>query len=190
MTNSPPPTPRMLLDQIDGVIRNVTEHANEMNRRWGFNRLPHIVSLDQMERFKRQKQKWELACFECCTFPTPADFDRVKRQGEAMKRGYAALDAEAMALGRTPAPPGQWGFELKDGTPIILVRSRSEMGNVDRPHGAQVWCLEEIGEIITKFPELVLTKDQFPEAEVIKMTPSHEVRELVDDCLADIPFGG
>ena len=186
----PPPTPLMILDQIDGVIRNVTEHANAMNHRWGFNRLPHLVSLDLLERFKRQKQKWELACFECCGSLEPSDLDRIKAQGEAMKRGYAALEAAAIALGHAPAPPGQWGFELKDGTPIVLVRSRSEMGNVDRSHGAQVWCLEEIGEIITKFPELVLSKDQFPEAEIIKLAPSSEARELVDDCLEDIPFGG
>jgi hypothetical protein len=180
----------MVIEQIDAVIRNVTEHANEVNKRWGFNRLPHLVSLDLLERFKRQKQKWELACFECCASLMPQDLERIKTQGEAMKRGYAALEAEAVAQGKSPAPPGQWGFELKDGTPIVLVRSRSEMGNVERAPGAQVWCLEEIGEIISRFPELVLSKDAFPDAEIIKLTPDHEARELVDDILEDIPFGG
>lgn len=180
----------MVLDQIDGIIRNVREHADEMNRRWGFNRLPHLVSLDLMERFKRQKAAWELACFECCGSLMPSDLERMQRIGEAMKRAYAALDAEALQLGKTPAPPGAWGFELKNGTPITLVRSRSELGNVETAPGGQVWCLEEIGEIITRFPELIAAKDAFPEAEIIQIAPSNEARELVDDCLEQIPFGG
>lgn len=190
MTEQPPPTPRMVLDQIDAIIRNVTEHANEMNRRWGFNRLPHLVSLELLGRFKQQKESWERACFECCGSLMPADLDRIRPIGEAMKRAYAALEAEAIAQGKSPAPPETWGFELKNGTPVTLVRARSEMGNVEPTPGGQVWCLEEIGEIITKLPELLATKDAFPQAEVIKLSPSSEARDLVDDCLEDIPFGG
>jgi len=63
------------------------------------------------------------------------------------------------------------------------------MGNVSRDPKAQVWCLEEIGEIITKFPALVLAKEAFPEMEVIRLAPGPEVHELVDDLLEDIPFG-
>lgn len=185
-----PATPSMVAKEVADIIANVTEHANEMNRRWGFNRLPHIVSLELTQRFMRQKQKWQLACFECCGSSLPADLERVKAQGEAMKRAYVALDAEALALGKSPAPPGQWEFELKDGTAVVLVRTRAEMGNVTREPAAQVWCLEEIGEIITKFPELVLGKELFPEMEIIRLAPGHEERELVDDLLSDIPFGG
>ena len=71
----------------------------------------------------------------------------------------------------------------------MLVRTRAEMGNVDREPAAQVWCLEEIGEIITRFPELVLAKDMFPEMEVTQLVPSKELKELIDDTLEDIPFG-
>jgi hypothetical protein len=50
-------------------------------------------------------------------------------------QAYAALDAEALALGKSPAPPGHWEFELKDGTAVVLVRTRAEMGNVTREPG-------------------------------------------------------
>lgn len=184
-----PPTRHEVATTIGEIIANVTEHANEMNRRWGFNRLPLIVGIDLMQKFKAQQFKWQRACMECIGSCMPADLERVKAHGEAMKRAYAALEREALALGKQPAPPGQWEFALADGTPIVLVRTRAEMGNVNREPKAQVWCLEEIGEIISRFPELVLAKDAFPEMEIVRMAPGPEVRELVDDILEDIPFG-
>jgi hypothetical protein len=187
--NAPPPTKHEVAEVIGDMIANVREHADEMNRRWGFNRLPYIVSMDLMQKFKVQKNKWELACFECVGSLMPADLARVKAHGEAMIRAYAALEREALALGKSPAPPGQWEFELKNGTPVVLCRTRAEMGNVTREPNAQVWCLEEIGEIITRFPELLALKDRFPEAEVLRLAPGEKERELVDDLLEDIPFG-
>lgn len=187
MTAGAPPTKHEVIGSMAAIIRTVDEHAREMNRRWGFNRLPHIVPPEWTQRFVAQKRKWEAACFECTGSPLPADLARVTSHGEAMIRAYAKLEELALAAGMSPAPPGTWEFELKDGTPIVLVRNRDEMANVDRK-GAQVWCLEEIGEIIARFPELVLTKSAFPEAEVIQMRTSAETHELVDDCLADIPW--
>lgn len=186
----PPPTPTMVIEEVDAIIRNVREHANVMNRRWGFNRLPHLVGIDLLQRFISQKRKWEAAVFDCCGSAAIADLERVRKQGAAMQRAYAALEAEALERGQTPTPPGVWEFELVDGTPIVLVRTREELANVERNPGAQVWALEEIAAIIAKYPALALAKEHFPEAELIRIAPSDEVRELVDDCLSDIPFGG
>jgi hypothetical protein len=188
MSYAPPPTKHMIGTEVGEIIATVTEHANEYNRRWGFNRLPHIVSIDLMQRFKSQKRKWEIACFECVGTLRPEELARVKAHGEAMIRAYAALEREALAMGKHPAPPGQWEFELKDGTPVVLCRNRADMDNVTREPKAQVWCLEEIGEIITKFPELLLTKNLFPDAEVIRLSPGEKEREMVDELLDDIPF--
>lgn len=185
----PPPTKNEVATKIGDIIANVTEHANIMNRRWGFNRLPHIVSIELMQRFRSQQTKWKEACFDCVASCLPSDLDRVKKHGEAMIRAYDALDREALARGQSPTPPGQWEFELADGTPIVLVRTRAEMGNVERKPKAQVWCLEEIGEIISRFPELVLAKDAFPEMEIVRLGPGPELNELIDDALEDIPFG-
>lgn len=184
---APPPTKTEIAMSMGDIIRTVNEHALEMNRRWGFNRLPHVVPIEWTERFRSQKSKWERACFECCGSMLADDLARVRQHGEAMIRAYAKLEEIALANGIAPAPPGTWEFELDDGTPIVLVRTKAEMAQAGRP-GAQVWALEEIGHIITKFPELVLTKDAFPEAEVIQMRTSTEVCELIDDCLEDIPW--
>lgn len=188
MTHQPPPTPHMALEQIQAIIKTVDEHAREMNRRWGFNRLPHIVPIEWTERFCRQKAKWEMACFECVGSWKQHDIDRVRQHGEAMIRAFDKLEEIALEAGKSPAPPGQWEFELNDGTTIVLVRTRAEQGQVEREPAAQVWCLEEIGEIITRFPELVLMKNAFPEAEVIQMRTSEATRQAVDELADEIPF--
>jgi hypothetical protein len=185
---APPPTRHEICGAIAEIIRTVDEHAGEMNRRWGFNRLPHIVPIEWTERFVEQKRRWQMACFECTGSLLTADLDRVRKQGDAMIRAYAKLEEIALAEGKTPAPPCAWEFELRNGAPIMLVRTRAEMAQVKREPPAQVWCLEEIGEIITRFPELCLAKNEFPQAEVVQMRTSPLVIDELNDSLADIPF--
>lgn len=105
-----------------------------------------------------------------------------------MLRAFDRLEELARAGGHAPVDPGSWQFELRDGTPVVLVRDRAEMGQVERPVGGQVWALEEVAEIIAKFPELVLAKDKFPGAEVIQMRTSAVVVDALDDELSEIPF--
>lgn len=180
----------MVITQLGEIIDTVTAHANTLNRRWGFNRLPQLVGIDLAHRFQSQKRKWELACFECTGSVLVSDLERVRSHGEAMLRAYSALERAAVEGGHAPLAPGVWEFELEDGTPIILVRTKPEMAQVERRHGAQVWSLEEIASILKHYPALAAVKDTFPEAEVIRLAPNRETRELVDDLLEDIPFGG
>lgn len=186
--SAPPPTPRMNLETIEAIIATVDAHAGEMNRRWGFNRLPHIVPIEWTERFVAQRLKWSRACFECVGSLLPQDVERVRKHGEAMIRAYNKLDEIALANGMTPCPPGVWEFETRDGKPIVLVRTRAEMSQVKREPPAQVWCLEEIGEIITRFPELLAAKDSFPEAEVIQLRTDPATIDELNDSLEDIPW--
>ena len=171
------------------IIRTVDEHAREMNRRWGFNRLPHIVPIEWTERFVSQQRKWQMACFECTGSPLPDDLARVRKHGEAMIRAFEKLEEVALASGKSPAPPGAWEFELNDGTPIVLVREMADKGQVEREPRAQVWSLEEIANLLQNIPTLIAqTRDAFPEAEVIQMRTPQATRDLVDDELEQIPF--
>lgn len=184
----PPPTKHMVIGSMADIIRTVDEHARELNRRWGFNRLPHIVPIEWTERFVTQKQKWQLACFECTGSGSPDDLARVRRHGEAMLRAFDKLEEVAGAAGLSPSPPGTWEFELTDGTPVTLVRDRAEMGQIERAPATQVWCLEEIAEIIARFPQLVAAKHAFPEAEVIQVRTSKPVIDALNDSLEGVPF--
>src|SRR6478735_6061022 len=108
---APPPTKHELVGAMSDIIRTVDEHARELNRRWGFNRLPHIVPIEWTERFSAQKFKWERACFECTGSPMPEHLARVRQHGEAMLRAFDKLEELALAAGKSPAPPGTWEFE-------------------------------------------------------------------------------
>lgn len=185
---APPPTKRMNLETIGAVIKTVDEHAQHYNKIWGFNRLPHIVPIEWTERFVVQKRKWQTACFECVGSLLPKDVERVRRHGEAMIRAYDKLDEIAAVNGMSPAPPGVWEFETRDGKPIVLVRTRAEISQVKREPPAQVWCLEEIGEIITRFPELIAAKHEFPETEIIQLRTDAPTLEQLNDSLEDIPW--
>lgn len=188
MSNSPPPMKHEVLGAIDQIIKTVDAHAQEMNRRWGHNRLPHIVPIEWTEKFVEQKRRWQMACFECVGSLMPADMERVRVQGDAMLRAYAKLEELAQVGGMAPAQPGVWEFELSNGQPVMLVRTDAEMSQVDRPPHMRVWSLEEVARIIERWPELVLAKQLFPQAEVIQIRTDRKVRELIDDELSDFPF--
>lgn len=189
MAMAPPPTPHEIVGTIAAVIRTVDTRAADCNRKWGHNRLPHLVPLDWLHRFRKQKRAWETACFECAGSPKPDDIERINKLGEAMLRAYAKLEALAVEEGYLPTPPATWEFELDDGTPVLLVRDRDEIGQVD-PQGraCQIWSLEEVANIIAKFPMIALAKDKFPGAEVVQMRTGPLVRGALDDTLAGMPF--
>lgn len=186
---APPPTKQEIICSISAMIMTVDERARDCNRKWGTNRLPHLVPFEWLERFRSQKRKWETACFECAGSPKAEDIDTVRKHGEAMLRAFDRLEDLAVEAGHLPTPPQQWEFELKDGTPVILVRDRAEMGQVDpKGRAAQVWSLEEVADIIAKFPSIVLLKESFPGAEVVQMRTSSVVVGELNDSLEGLPF--
>lgn len=186
---APPPQTHEIISAIRDMIGVVNAKADDCNKRWGFNRLPNLVPIEWMERFRSQKRKWETACFECAGSPKPEDLETVRKHGEAMIRAYDKLGELAIESGYFPGPPAQWEFELSDGTPVILVRDRHEMCQAET-HGrkVQIWSLEEIVTIAEKFPVLLATKDTFPGAEVVRMKTDPIVIDALDDCIDDLVF--
>lgn len=190
MTGAPPPTPTQLLHQITAIVDAVDERAQQCNRKWGMNRLPLIVPFEWMEKFKRQKLNWQRTVFESAPVPTLNCLEAIRKQGEAMLRAFDKLEELAVAEGHLPTPPAHWEFELNDGTPVILVRERSELAQVD-PKGrtVQIWSLEEVADVIAKFPEMVLgTKQAFPGAEVIRTRTDRFVVDALDELNDVIPY--
>lgn len=187
---APPPTPIELLQEADALISSVDERARSCNRKWGMNRLPLIVPLEWGEKFRSQKLRWQTACLSVVPFPTADAVAAVRKQAEAMLRAFDKLEALAVEDGHLPTPPTHWEFELADGTPVILVRDRSELAQVD-PKGrpVQIWSLEEVADVVAKFPDMVLgAKQAFPGAEIVRTRTDKIVTDALDDALAEIPF--
>lgn len=187
--HSPPPAKHELLDAASAIIKTVDTHARAVNRKWGFGKLPHIVPLEWTEKFRVQKKKYELAAFEACGSLDPAHLEHLRKQADAMLRGFAKLEQLAVENGHLPTPPEHWEFELEDGTPVILVRDRCEMDQV-KPDGraVQIWSLDEVAAVIGKFPELKRAKECFPGAEVIQMRTSKRTHDALNDELSTLPF--
>lgn len=193
MTPQAPPMLRhQAVSAMADLIATVDQRAADVNRRWGFNRLPHIVPIEWMERFKSQKIKWSRACFEFSEEHFTTDLDTVRKHGEAMLRAFDKLEQVAAETGHAPAAPGVWEFELQDGTPIVLVRTSAERSQIERNPPAQVWDLQEIARVIetmhTAFPLIYAAKDAFPQSELVQMATGRKITKLVDDELAEIPF--
>ncbi len=190
MTGLPPPTTNQMIAAVRDIIDLVDERAADCNRKWGYNRLPLLVPIEWMEKFRSQKRKWEAACFEFAGSPLPDDLEQVRKQGNAMLRAFDKLEALAVEQGHMPTPPAHWEFELNDGTPVILVRERHQIAQVD-PKGrpVQIWALEEVADVIAKFPVMVLgTKSAFPGAELVQCRTSKPLVDALDDSLTDLPF--
>ena len=107
-TTAPPPTKQEIVCSITAMISTVDERARDINRKWGMNRLPHLVPFEWLEKFRSQKRKWETACFESAGSPRPDDIDRVRKQGHAMLRAFDKLEALAVEQGHLPTPPDWW----------------------------------------------------------------------------------
>lgn len=186
---SPPPVKHELLDAASAIIQTVDTHARAVNRKWGCNKLPHIVPLEWTEKFRVQKKKYELAAFEACGSLDPAHLDQLRKQADAMLRGFTKLEHLAVEAGHLPTPPDHWEFELEDGTPVILVRDRCEMDQVKPDvRGVQIWSLDEVVTIIGKFPDLTRAKDAFPGAEVIQLRTSKPCKDALNDELNTLPW--
>ena len=188
-TQAPPATTYELTLLLRDIIATVDERARDCNRRWGFNRLPHLVPIEWLEKFNRQKLKWQQACMDATPFPDEPSMAMVRKQADAMLRAFDKLEDLAGEAGHDLPPLYQWEFELADGTPVILVRDRADLSRVDpKGRACQIWSLDEIVEVIERFPMLAKVKECFPGAEVIQMRTERKVHDALDDSLEGMPF--
>lgn len=182
-TNAPPPLRHVIAAQCSVIIEAVDRKAREIERRWGIGRLPYLVPVEWSERFSSQKLKFSRACFEM-------ELEDVRTHGAAMERAFDKLEEIAIANGHTPDHGQQWEFEIDPGQLVILVRDRAEMAQVDtKGRTAQIWSLDEIVEVIRKFPVLSAAKNAFPGAELQSIRPDPEATAAINTILDDeIPF--
>ncbi len=179
---APPPLRHEEVDQCADIIAAVDRKAKEIERKWGIGRLPFLVPIALMERFRSQQHKFNLATMAL-------DAAECRKHGGAMERAYTKLEDAAHEAGHYPRHADVWEFTLRDGGVVMLVRDRAEMAQVDpKGRAVQIWSLDEVADVIAKFPVLSLAKEHFPGAVVESIRPSREAQEALDDSLMQIPF--
>lgn len=92
--------------------------VREMDKRWGIDRLPELVSVESAA-------KWGKAVAGLNSAIDAQDPDKVKFWVEVCLRGLAAMDAEAVALGRPVSDPMIWEHEF-EGTVYGIIEDGRE----------------------------------------------------------------
>lgn len=149
---------KSILDGVDHAISTA-------ERTWGVGRLRLLVSDDLRARWDRQWLAW-------CRATEGDDVGAIQKQGGAVRRAVAALEAEARAAGQQPLTPEVW--EARHGDRVIVVcRTSAEAGVVAREdRKAEVWTLDELVRLaLADRPGLEAVKEIFPGATVTAIKP-------------------
>ena len=150
---------------IQAVVDGVDQVAHEMEMKWGVDRLRLLVDDDLRARFDQQAELFDDAILA-------KDAKDVREHGDAMRRGWQALDQAAADAGQSELAPSVWEFQTANGV-IAVVRTNPEAHAVaGDERGVEVWTLDEIAELIANFPEAVrAVKRVFPGAKVTDVKP-------------------
>ena len=139
--------------------------ANEMEAKWGADRLSTLVPEPLARRFGSAKAKLDAAIED-------ADADLVMKRAEVMKRGWVSLDDAATKAGALPLAeivPDVWTMKDDQGEVVAIARRREDAeALLGQGIAARVYTLDEVMRIITAFEGKLLrqAKQEFPGAEV------------------------
>ena len=166
-------------DQIHGALKPVDAIAAEMEGRWGVGKLQTLVSPETASKFEQAKAKLDVAIHN-------KEPELVIKRATVLKRGWEALEAEALNLGHKPVAPELWFATAPNeyGKPelqIVIAKDNcaATLAQTDIP----IYTVTEVARIIRDWrgsSEVYNVKKIFAGAEVVRFDG-----ELIDD---DLPF--
>jgi len=163
---------------IDGA----DETACAMEGKWGADRLRLLVSSELREKFDRQRYLLNQAIWH-------GDLEAVRRESGRMVNAWTVLDRVATEAGAQPLMAAVWEVGLADGSVAAVVPDNARAALV-RAEGRQVavYTLEEIGRLLSAYPQLAEAKLVFPGAEITEIR-SRSIEDPLDaiwDSKADL----
>ena len=153
--------------RCDMMTGPLDEATRRMDRKWGVDRLPDLVSVSTAE-------KWGAALAKLNAAIQSGDTDATKARVEVCLRGLSAMDAEATAAGRQPANPQIWEYEY-EGLRFGLVQDIDQWpaAQASRPD-LQIVGLREAAIALhamrNSLPVIAEVRKNFPGAEITKIT--------------------
>lgn len=152
---------------IDGA----DETACEMEAKWGADRLRLLVDASLREKFDRQRYLFNQAIWH-------GELEDVRREAGRMVTAWLALDKAAGAAGKQPLSPLVWEVALAGGRVAAIVPTGHDAkAVVAEGREVVVYTLEEIGRLLSNYPDIAVAKATFPGATIT------EIRRTVDDPL-------
>jgi hypothetical protein len=148
--------------------------VREMDKRWGVDRLPELVSVESAA-------KWGKAMAGLNAAIDAQDPDKVKFWVEICLRGLTAMDAEAVSLGRPVSDPMIWEHEYEGQVYGIIEDGREWPAAYAKRPGIAIHTMREVAVALHEHRNGLVNavKLAFPGAEVkaIRRTP----QDLEDD---------
>ena len=171
------------------MTARLDELAATMERKWGVDRLPRLVSRQTADKFAAAQARYRDETEGYCT-----DDRRNVLEG-MMERAWAALDAEASARGCFPLPPACYSVKV-DGHIVEIAQDQKHATVLiwwarNEGRTVAVWTLEEVATVLRLHGIAHKAKEVWPGALVT--TPPAEMRagkRKADFTPDEIPFGG
>ena len=140
--------------------------ASELESKWGAGRLRLLVIPELREKFDRQRYLFNQAIWH-------GELADVQREAKRMCAAWRSADRAATEAGHGKLALDVWEVALEDGTVAAIVRPNGRHARVE-PCGRDVtvYTLEEIGRLLSAFPEIAKAKDHFPGATVTAVRQS------------------
>jgi hypothetical protein len=164
----------------DYAIAPFDRVALDMERRWGVDRLPELVTPALAAKYGAA-----MAYLNDCI--NQGDAEGCAAAAANCIKGLAAMDAEARSLGHKPAPAEVWLYEL-DGHRFGIIRETGDWTTLQESHpGLTLYSLREVAIALQSYksalPKIEAIKAAFPGAEITAVRS--KLAEELDDL---IPF--
>lgn len=153
--------------QCDYAIAPFDRQAREMDRKWGIDRLPELVSVATAEKYGLAVAHLNACIAEC-------DPAKVAAAAQNCIKGMSVMDAEATAVGHQPATGDVWEADV-DGYRFGILKDGAEwQAAQERRPSLLLFTMREIGVLLraakTDHPLLAEAK-KFGGAQITKFTP-------------------
>lgn len=176
---------------LQALFEGVDAVRDEMQAKWGLDRLPLLVDDDLRAKFYRQQVKWadDLRAAWEAPFLSRDALEGLQKRAGAMRRAWMALDAQAEENGCRAIFPDVMETSLEDGSIAAVVRTDAEAGKVIADgRYVRVYTMSEVGQIISMLPQaLQMAKAAFPGASYQKPSRYERDRSWVAEG-DEIPF--
>lgn len=157
------------------------DHAmTAVERKWGIDRLPELVSVDTAEKWGSAMAKLNAAIAGC-------NPDEIKARVGVCIRGLAALEAEAIKNGHSPKSPEVWEYEY-EGRVFSIIKDGRDHTAMGELQGRRIYTMREVAIALNALDQGMLkaVKDAFEQAEIKSIT---RITPETDDVLdGEIPF--
>lgn len=169
--------PQATQDEIkcDVALAPFTRACEVMDKRWGINRLPTLVSPETLA-------KWGTAMAGLYAAEDDKNPDKVAKWAEICIRGLNAMDAEATAANQTQSDPNIWEYEFEGVTYGIIEDGRQWPAAYKKRKDLMMFNMREVAIALDAHRNALVrqVKQSFPSAQITA------IRSQPDDNLEDV----